>query len=244
VLTGEAALATMLGEELLQPEVDLRRLAHRWVWWLEQGGRGLDQTTEAALRHIGAHDSPPFGGEAHPGGAVLCRLIPIALRARSSLTNLVSGTYHLALLTHADERSAWAAVAVNFTVAQFLDGRRDFIPDVIALLRNNQAPENLLAVLRRVPLQRFKGAGADSTADSTTLVELALSLAYHEADAVRGLQELSQASSSPAALALVASLFGARDGEEVFPAAWRQGIAESERVRSVAGRLVGVGPQD
>ena len=244
MLTGEAALATMLGEELLQAEVDLRRLAHRWVAWLESGGDGLDQTTMGALRHIGAHDSPPLGGEEQPGGGVLCRLIPIALRARSSLANLVSGTYHLSLLTQADERSAWGAVAVNFTVAQFLDGRRDFIPDVIAVLRNNHAPETLLAAVRRVPLQRFQGKPADAERDCIALVELTLSLAYHENDAAGGLEELRQFSRSPVVLALAASLFGARDGEEAFPLSWRQGIAEAERLRSVAGRLVGVGPQD
>jgi ADP-ribosylglycohydrolase len=234
----------MLGEELLQPEVDLRRLAHRWVRWLENGGGGLDATTVAALRHIGAHDSPPTGGEENAGGVILCRLVPVALRARASLANLVSGTYHLGLLTHADERSAWGAVAVNFTVAQFLEGRRDFIPDVIAVLRNNQAPESLLAAMRQVPLRRVRPQPTESVeSDSTALVERALSLAYHETDAVRGLEELSRSCRSPLPLALAASLFGARDGEDVFPLSWRQRIAEVERLRSVAGQLVGVAPE-
>ena len=62
----DLALTVLLAEELLEPEVDLRRLAQRWVEWAEQDGRGIGLWTRTALRHIRQHDSPPgsSGGQA------------------------------------------------------------------------------------------------------------------------------------------------------------------------------------
>ena len=76
----------------------------------------------------------------------------MALAAYDAPRTLVSASYHIAALTHPDPVVAWAAVAVNVALARFLQGKRDFVPDVIEALRNNAVPEELLAAVRRVPL--------------------------------------------------------------------------------------------
>ena len=149
----DLALTLLLAEELLQPEMDFRRSgpaldrvdAARWP--------GIGIWTRTALEHIAQHDSPPgtTGGQA--GNGPVSRCLPVALATHRTPANLVSGTYHTAILTHPDERCAWAAVAVNVAAARFLLGKRDFIPDVIEALRNNDAPDELLAAARRVPLE-------------------------------------------------------------------------------------------
>ena len=78
--------------------------------------------------------------------------------------------------------------------ARLLQGKRDFIADVIEALAGNAAPERLLQAARRVPLERpeaLPGAAA-AEADAVAAVSLALGLAYHEPVAGRGLDRLRQ----------------------------------------------------
>jgi ADP-ribosylglycohydrolase len=108
-----AIFAVILAEELLEPTIDLRRLTQRWIEWAERDGRGIGNWTRTALQHIRMHDSPPASTGGQAGNGTISRCLPIALRMVSQPANLVSGTYHTAVLTHPDERCAWGAVAVN-----------------------------------------------------------------------------------------------------------------------------------
>ncbi len=127
----DLALTLILAEELLEPEMDLHRLALRWVEWSERDGRGIGVWTRTALQHIRTHDSPPTSTGGQAGNGTISRCLPVALRTFGQPANLVSGTYHTAALTHPDARAAWGAVAVNVATACFLQGRRDFIGDVL-----------------------------------------------------------------------------------------------------------------
>ena len=134
--------------------MDLRRLARRWAEWAERDGRGIGLWTRRALDHIRVHDAPPSSTGGQAGNGTVSRCLPVALRTFRQPRSLISGTYHTAVLTHPDERCGWGAVAVNVAAACFLAGRRDFIGDVIEALRENTAPDELLAAVRRVPLER------------------------------------------------------------------------------------------
>lgn len=216
---GEAALLEILAEELAAGRTDLRRLAERWVERARAEHLGLDPDTEAALEFIASHGAPPPTGGA--GDGALARTIPIALVARRVPRTLVSATYHIAALTHPAPEVAWAAVAVNVALARFLEGKRDFIPDVIEVLAANGAPERLLAAVRRVPLQRRDAlpAPAAARADAVSAVELALGLAYHEPIAARGLESVGRDGPSPTGAA-AGALLGARDGPAALPRDW------------------------
>ncbi|HEU4700191.1 MAG TPA: ADP-ribosylglycohydrolase family protein [Gemmatimonadales bacterium] len=239
----DVALAVILGEELLEPEVDLGRLAHRWARWADTDGRGLGEWTRTALRHIALHDSPPqeTGGRATNGAVSRC--LPVALATFDSPRNLVSGTFHTAWLTHPEPRAAWGAVAVNVAAACFLRDRPDFIPEVIEALRNNDAPAELLAAVRRVPLERredlaVEGPGA---ADAVRCVEIALWFARHEPDLERGLVWLANAGGDTDTNAAVAGgLMGARDGVGAIPARWIAALPDPDHLRRLADHLARV----
>lgn len=180
------------------------------------------------------------GGRA-PNGAVM-RALPVAIATRGSPQNLVAGTYHTAALTHPDDRCTWSAVAVNVAAAELLGGRRDFLADVIEVLRVNQAPVELLAAVRRVPLARRKELPilGDRAWDAVSCAEIALWAAWHEPNLESALIWLANAGGDTDTNAAVAGgLLGARDGEAAIPARWIAALPDVERLREIATRLVG-----
>ena len=233
----DIALALLLAEELLQPQVDLQRLVRRWMAWLERDGRGVGTGTATALRYIAAHHTPPPSTGGVAGNGVLSRCLPVALATLNSPANLVSGSYHTALLTHPDERCGWGAVAINVAAARLLLGKRDFIPDVIEALRNNRAPEELLSAVRRVPLERKGDLPVVGPLAGYVVhgVEIALWFAHHEHHLERGLLWLANAGGDTATNAAVAGgLMGAREGEAAVPERWLGAIPGVERIRTLA----------
>ena len=240
----DLALTLVLAEELLQPEMDFRRLARRWIEWMRRDGRGIGIWTRTALEHIAQHDSPPGSTGGQAGNGPLSRCLPVALATHRTPANLVSGTYHTAILTHPDERCAWGAVAVNVAAARFLLGKRDFIPDVIEALRNNDAPDELLAAARRVPLETrddlpVQGPNAGYAVHA---MEIALWFAYHEPNLRRGLVWLVNAGGDTDTNAAIAGgLMGARDGELAVPAEWIAAVPGAEQIGALAERLVSAG---
>lgn len=238
----DLALTLILAEELLEPDIDLHRLAHKWADWAERDERGLGQWTLGALRHIRTHDAPPAATGGHAGNGAVARCLPIALRMAGSLPNLVSGSYHTAMLTHPDERCGWGAVAVNLAAAAFLAGRRDFLGEVLEVLRNNNAPQELREAVGRVPLERREDLPVNGPSAGYVIhaVEIALWFAYHEPDLERGLVWLANAGGDTDTNAAVAGgLMGARDGEKAIPARWLNAIPEVSRIRRLAEELVG-----
>jgi ADP-ribosylglycohydrolase len=230
-LIGESALAALLAEELLEAEVDLRRIAERWIAWARRDGRALGQGTLDALEHLARYDAPRLGAAFRDAGP-LVRSIPIGIAAATQPRNLVSGTWHSIMLTHDDPGTAWSGVAVNVALAQLLQGRRDFLPDVIeALLANDGAPA-VLSSARRIPfVQRDELDGGGHAAIASA--ELALWTAHHEPIVTRAFEGFAKNGADAAAV--TAALLGAREGEGGLPA----GVApESDRLRSLAKRLV------
>lgn len=238
----DVALSLVLAEELLEPDVDLRRLAMRWATWAERDGRGIGLWTRRALQHLRRHGAPPASTGGQAGNGTVSRCLPVALRTFRQPANLVSGTYHTAWLTHPDERCAWGAVAVNVAAGCLLGGRRDFVGDVLEVLRNNQAPAILMEAVRRVPLERRQDLPVTGPAAGYVVhaVEIALWFAYHEPDLERGVTWLANAGGDTDTNAAVAGgLMGARDGEAAVPVRWVTGLRDRERIRDLAVRLVG-----
>jgi len=238
----DTAMALLLAEEILGGDVDLERLAMRWIDWMDADGRGVGAWTRTALNHLRTHGSPPSGTGGRATNGAVMRALPVALAARGSPRNLVAGTWHTAALTHPDDRCTWGAVAVNVAAAELLAGRRDFLTDVIEVLRVNDAPEELLAAVRRVPVERRDDLPivGERAGDAVSCVEIALWCAWHEPSLEHGLIWLANAGGDSDTNAAVAGgLLGARDGENAIPARWIAALPEVERLRALAARLVG-----
>jgi hypothetical protein len=232
----ELRLTHALTEELLGPGIDLHRLATRWAS-LANPGDGLDPWTRSALAHIRTHDAPPARLGAGAGPAVLARTLPLTLRTVGGPANLVSCPYHLTTLTHPDEEWGWGTVAVQFALSILLQGRRDFLPDTLAVLRNNAAPDALLEPLRRIPaLARSEvpwetGPVAD--------VVLALWLAHHEPDLERGIAWLLDDPARASLAIAILPLWGARDGDRALPERWTSQVPGADLLLDQAVQLVG-----
>jgi hypothetical protein len=75
-------LAALLAEELLEAEVDLRRIAERWIAWARRDGVGWAGTLDA-LEHLARYDAP---GSGRPSGTQVpwSGRFPSALRRQAS----------------------------------------------------------------------------------------------------------------------------------------------------------------
>lgn len=233
---GSLALTWILAEELAAGRRDLRELAHRWVERVRADAVGVDSETAAALAHLARHDEPPARA-AGQGSDPLVRCIPVALAAFAAPRTLVSATYHIAALTHPDPLVAWSAVAVNVALARFLQGSRDFIPDLVEALRNNGVPDELLARVRRVPLPVVPGWPDLAPGSALGDAEAALRLAYHEPLLERGLGAIAAGPGAAARAGLAGALLGARDSSHAIPPDWTVPV-EPDILRGLATRLV------
>jgi hypothetical protein len=233
------ALGDALLEELLGGGVDLRRLAARWVRWRTEDGHGVDAALGEALAHLEEFDAPPTALEASGAWAVAVTL-PAALASASPRT-MVSGAFHTARLVDPSADAGLAAVSVVVAAARYLEGSRDVLPEVLALLRSNDAPHAVydrFAGIARDPRARVPAPTAASSA--LDVATWALRTCERERQATTALGALPHAATTAAAGAVLGALLGARDGPAGWPSAWiadageevawRQGV-----VRQLAG---------
>ncbi len=236
----QAALAatTVLAEELLVAAPSLEGVARRWAD--VPGAAPLDQGTVLGLQHLQSGQGPRRQAAAGESPTLPLLVPPIALLTFDSPANLLSVSWHVAALTHPSDESRWGAVAVNVALARFLQGFRDFVPDAIEALRNNDAPAPLLVLARRLPILprdevvRLHHHYVPAVRDAIT----ALWLAHHEPVAARGVAFLLDRGSHPhpsAALPAFSALCGARDA--VVPVAPLALPAPAAHIRALALRL-------
>jgi len=233
------ALADALLEELLAGGVDLQRLAGRWVEWWRSDGLDADPVLIEALAHLQQFDAPIDSLE---GGTavILAATLPAALAA-SSPGSMVAGTFHTARLLDPDPVTGLAAVAMVIAAARCLEGQRDFIGDVLTMLRTNGAPEAFYEAMRSVPRDpgtpppRPRGPTVTAVAAAPWL----LWQLHHRPrgeEILRDMVALGGVASSVGAV--LGALVGARDGLDHWPGTWRDGAGEDVALRfALAERL-------
>jgi hypothetical protein len=205
-------LATILGEELLASELDLGRAVGRWTAILATP-HDLPPDIADALRYLRDRGAPPPPGDGGGAAGLAVHVAPVALLAADTPANLLSGSWHLAALTHPSPEATWAAVALNVALARLLQGHRDFVADVTEALRSNDAPDALLSRLRRLPVIRREEL-VPAAPDAACALEAALWLSWHEPKPQRGLAWLVAAGAPATTRAAAAALFGAHRGED------------------------------
>jgi hypothetical protein len=236
-----AALGDALLEEFLAGGVDLRRLAGRWVTWWREDGFEAGPLLEAALGQVVEFDAPAVSLPA-AGCAPLVAALPAALASATPAT-MVSGAFHVARLLDPSEEAGLAAVALVVAASRLLDGQRDFLPDVLALLRSNRASEEFLEAVRSVPRdpRRSPIVPSGSEPDPTTTLCWLLWQLQHRPRGVEVLTEMVQRGGvGPLVGSLLGAMLGARDGMHAWPVEWIASAGEDVRLRdSIAGRMAG-----
>jgi len=241
------ALARILAEVLLVPDPDLAALARRWAA-AAPGDASLDAGSVAGFAHLRESGVPREAAPAGERPTLPPHLLPVALLAFENPRTLTSLTWHLAVLTHPDPESTWGAVAVNVAAARLLQGHRDFVPDVIEALRNNEAPALLLETVRRLPLLRRENidalAGSASPAIGATCA--ALWAAHTEPRTTTALEWLERlpAPTALSAAAAGAGLLGARDGIEALRIALGERGVDLNALKRLADQLARIAAPD
>jgi hypothetical protein len=232
------ALADDLLTELLGGGVDLHRLAGRWLDWWRVDGIEAGPPLTAAMRHLAEFDAPPSELSASCTTAV-CAVLPAAL-ASATPRGMVTGTWHVARMLDPDPRTAVLALAVVMASAAMLEGRNDFIADILGILRENDAPPDLVdamvAIARDPRAEVAMPTGLEPGALATTT--WVLRQVYSGGAAIRILADVRDVGLSPLAGTLLGALVGARDGVEEWPADWIALAGEDAVLRAgVAARL-------
>lgn len=215
------ALADALLEEFAAGGVDLRRLSSRWIAWWRADGFEAGPLLEAALSQIAEFDAPVATLPA-AGSAPMVAALPAAL-ASATPAAMVSGAFHVARLLDPSEEAGLCAVAAVLTGSRLLDGSRDFIPDVLALLRTNRAGEGLMEAVRAVPRDPRTSPAFPHGEEPEPVATLSWLLwqLQHRPRGVELLRELAlRGGASPLLGALLGALVGARDGLAEWPSAW------------------------
>ncbi len=234
------ALADALLEEFTLGGVDLRRLAGRWVNWWREDGFEAGPLLEAALDQIAQFDAPTATLPA-AGSIAMVAALPAAIASATPGT-MVSGAYHVAKLLDPSEDAALAAVAVVVAGSRLLEGQRDFIPDVLALLRANHAPPEFLEAVIAVPRDprtappRPEGMEPDPRG---TLAWVLWQLQHRPRGAEVMERMVQGGGASPVLGALLGGLLGARDGLRGFPEAWGEAAGEDALLRRQLARRLG-----
>ena len=234
VALGDALLA-----EFLDGGVDLHRLARRWLDWEGEAGMSLPAPVSEALAHLREFDAPA-PHLAVPNVTALAAALPAAI-AGASPRAMVSGTFHVARLLDPGESTALCAVALTVAASIFLEGRRDFIADVISLLRANAAGEEMLERVRSIARDRRavpelpRGGSPDPVATTVW----ALWQAHHRVRGVDAMHEVAAAGDAdPAVGAVAGGLLGARDGLADWPREWLESVeSQLEMRRRVLERI-------
>jgi hypothetical protein len=235
------ALADGLLEELVSGGVDLRRLADRWVGWWAQDGLGVDAALAEGLAHLKEFGAPALTLPVH-GPAPLTAVLPAALTVASPKT-MLAGTFHTARLLDPSESTSLAAVAVVVAGSRLLQGFRDFIPDVLSVLRLNDASPALFEMFAAIPRDTRTAPpvprGALPAPD--LVAAWVLWQVHHRPRSEEVLRSAVLAGDvSPHVGALLGALLGARDGLAPWPPAWREGGGDDVPLRlALAGRLGG-----
>lgn len=234
------ALADVLLEQLVAGGVDLRQLATRWVSWHEDDGTDVDRLLELALRHLRDFDAP-ISQLPSAGVAAIAATLPAALTGASPQA-MIAGAFHVARLIDPSEEAGLAAVAVVVAASRCLEGSRDFLPDVIAVLRANDAPAALLESVRCIPRdpRTPPPLPVGATPSPTIAVTWLLWMVHHRPRGLDVLAAMTLAGGVSSSIgAALGALLGARDGITIWPAAWLAAGGEEATLRAVLARRIG-----
>jgi ADP-ribosylglycohydrolase len=243
--TDDTAMALALAESIVAHGLlDADDLARRYIAWATESGKGIGNTTRAAL--IGAADARDARARAlahyrvsglAAGNGTVMRVTPIGLAARD-LDQGVQAARADAALTHADPAAAVASCAL---CAALLAIRTEVDPLAAASQQAQAHPQTaaaLAAVADRdeAQLARLAGSGQAGACWATLAVALYALIAVDDYE--QGVAwAISLGGDTDTNAAVAGALLGARHGPGTIPGRWLEPLLERGRIERLADGL-------
>ena len=288
----DLAQAIILAESSIDAgsgELDVEDIGRRFWVWAEENGRGIGIQTADVLSRIGG-DMPRCAGGAgvqarepsgqpaleaarqvweesgrySAGNGAVMRCAPLAIRWMRDDVALAGNTALSTVVTHADPRCIWSAVAVNLAIAMVLRGEALEVADVVA--RTQQTAERLgdslaeFGIAGAVPETVVEACSTPSGITPADLVldgsdmgytlkamQVAFWCAVEASDFEEALVAVVSAGGDTDTNGAVAgAVLGARFGLNAIPGRWRVRLAEirqgCEPLADLSDRLVAFAP--
>jgi ADP-ribosyl-[dinitrogen reductase] hydrolase len=245
-VTDDTQQTLILAEALTADGLDLERFSAGLLAWYRSNPKDIGNTTRVALEAL-ASGTPPLeagavavakrGERSSAANGAVMRCAPIALRFRDDPERLVQASLDSARVTHAEERAAWATVAVNQAIAHLLNGG-DIMGVAAAATAGIPRGEltQIIAGAAEQPRESIRAGGfvletvgaafwaLANTRSAREAIELAVSLG-EDADSTG---------------AVTGAMAGAAYGATALPASWREGVQFGDRLQAEAARLLGL----
>ena len=258
----DPAQSVELAEALLEGGDLVERFSARLVAWSLLNGRGMGRTTRQSINQLKDKVPPPVAayavylakGENAPNGGIM-RCAPVAVARRKHPELLVRDTADSCAVSHYAPASQWSCVVINVAIAVLLSGgvpdlqkllaaaRADGCPDLVAEARGAGVPSGLLEnVMRGRPAPsdaRWMRGNRGPKGHTVLTLQAGLWAVTTPLNLEEALVELvNSGGDTDTNGALVGAVLGARYGASAIPGHWSSRVSQTERLASLADRLV------
>jgi ADP-ribosyl-[dinitrogen reductase] hydrolase len=229
---------------LTEEGLNLDRFAAGLVAWLRSNPKDVGSTTRVALEALAA-GAPPLeagaealrrrGADSAAANGAVMRCAPVALRFRTDPEGLVQASLDSARVTHAEERAAWATVAVNQAIVHLLAGGSIGAAPAAAVAG---IPSDAVraAVLEAAGRMRDDVRAGGFVLETIGAAFWALDRGQTARDAIELAVALGEDADSTGAV--TGALAGAAYGASTLPDSWLEQLQYRERLESEAARLL------
>jgi ADP-ribosyl-[dinitrogen reductase] hydrolase len=243
-VTDDTEQALILAGALTEEGLNLDRFAAGLVAWLRSNPKDVGSTTRVALEALAA-GAPPLeagaealrrrGADSAAANGAVMRCAPVALRFRTDPEGLVQASLDSARVTHAEERAAWATVAVNQAIVHLLAGGSIGAAPAAAVAG---IPSDAVraAVLEAAGRMRDDVRAGGFVLETIGAAFWALDRGQTARDAIELAVALGEDADSTGAV--TGALAGAAYGASTLPDSWLEQLQYRERLESEAARLL------
>jgi ADP-ribosyl-[dinitrogen reductase] hydrolase len=249
-VTDDTQQTLILAEALTEQGLDLERFAAGLIGWMRSDPKDIGNTTRMALAAL-ADGTPPLesgkaalvarGNRGAAANGAVMRCAPVALRFRRDPERLTQASLDSARVTHAEERAAWATVAVNQAIVHLLDGgATDDAPQAaVAGIPNGEVRDAILAAADR---QRDEVRAGGFVLETIGASFWSLTHGRDAREAIELAVAFGEDADSTGAV--TGAIAGAAYGAAALPASWKDNVQFRDRLEAEAARLFTLAEND
>ncbi len=173
--TDETQMMLCLAESIVaQKSFEMEDVARRLLAWYKSGPKNIDNITRTALaelekgvpwREAGMIANQRLHGRTAGNGSLL-RCAPIGLYRHRDYHRLIRDSIDGSCITHWNARAGYSAAAINLSISELVQGRREGLMEVVASYIG-EANSRVRRVLKHIEKKKQKTLSPSSHAIST-----------------------------------------------------------------------------